>query len=1101
MMVIFVSQCEKKALRRTRRILDAFADRIGDSTWQTVITREGLDAVNKLLKQTASKSTAVSCHWIRSRSRSDLLWVVGNKEKFNNQGVVAVNSTEKDLLNSQYESDWKYLPVIKALVALAGLFHDWGKASDLFQNKLKGKVNIKGDPIRHEWVSCLLFNAFIHTSTDADSDKSWLQKLIDGHIDEKQIIAVAKKKNTQPLSGLSNSASLICWLIVSHHRMPLIKDVQSSSYRKIKSKYKAESLHSLLKYVTQQWGYENRLNEQEYQQRLSQCLEFSEGLLSDNEPWLKQVQYWANFLTNNLTLLEASVLDGSWRSILLHARLCLMLGDHFYSSQPKNSLWKTQCKLYANTRKDDGVSYLNQQLDEHLLGVTEVALDVVRLLPHFESKPLKTSNVDCLKPRKNTESRFRWQDKAAQKIRDWRKNKEYSDRGFFVVNMASTGCGKTMANAKVMKELSDDGNSLRYILALGLRTLTLQTGDEYRNRIGLEDADLGVMIGSKAVMELHDGGAIKDEQDSPFDEQGAESREVLSDQEANWQGVLPEEELTTVLTSEKDRKLLHAPVLVCTIDHIMSATETKRGGRYILPWLRLMSSDLVIDEIDDFTGDDLIAIGRLIHLAGMLGRKVMISSATIPPDLAEGYFNAYQEGRRIFAASREVDRQIDCCWIDEFNSNIETVYFNQDIAQKYQLFHNQFIDKRSKKLKKEPAKRKANIYPINLDCDEEDRQHQYFDHIKQAIMSNHDQHHITENQFNIAVSFGVVRMANISPCIELAKYLMTTDWPDDVEIRCMPYHSQQILLLRHEQEQHLDAVLKRKEMPGQPPEALSDKVIQGHLRSCKKNNLIFILVATPVEEVGRDHDFDWAVVEPSSYRSIIQLAGRVRRHRSGEVGQPNVTLLQYNWKAYRGNNERVFERPGYETADCQLNSHNLADLLDEKSLLTSVSSIARIKKPATVREHDNLADLEHFQIAKLLTNYQQYQADSLQGYLTHQWWMTAFPQKTKPFRRSSPTITLYQVIDKGKAIFVERDQAGNLIPVEKLLRLQRVSLPEGIKDRLWLDRDYFKSISNKCNDDMNEYQASLRYGELSFTNWNDFDEYEYNDHLGLVRIS
>jgi CRISPR-associated endonuclease/helicase Cas3 len=33
----------------------------------------------------------------------------------------------------------------------------------------------------------------------------------------------------------------------------------------------------------------------------------------------------------------------------------------------------------------------------------------------------------------------------------------------------------------------------------------------------------------------------------------------------------------------------------------------------------------------------------------MLGRKVMISSATIPPDLALGFFNAYKEGWQIFA--------------------------------------------------------------------------------------------------------------------------------------------------------------------------------------------------------------------------------------------------------------------------------------------------------------------------------------------------------------------------------------------------------------------------------------------------------------------
>ncbi|MFK5881754.1 MAG: CRISPR-associated endonuclease Cas3'' [Sulfurospirillum sp.] len=91
MMVTFVSQCQKKALKRTRRVLDTFANRIGDTTWQTIITNEGLQAVQKLLKRTASKNTAVSCHWIRSRSRSELLWIVGNREAFDESGVVAVN--------------------------------------------------------------------------------------------------------------------------------------------------------------------------------------------------------------------------------------------------------------------------------------------------------------------------------------------------------------------------------------------------------------------------------------------------------------------------------------------------------------------------------------------------------------------------------------------------------------------------------------------------------------------------------------------------------------------------------------------------------------------------------------------------------------------------------------------------------------------------------------------------------------------------------------------------------------------------------------------------------------------------------------------------
>ncbi len=47
MMVTFISQCEKKALKRSRRVLDAFANRIGDNAWQTVITQEGLQEAQR----------------------------------------------------------------------------------------------------------------------------------------------------------------------------------------------------------------------------------------------------------------------------------------------------------------------------------------------------------------------------------------------------------------------------------------------------------------------------------------------------------------------------------------------------------------------------------------------------------------------------------------------------------------------------------------------------------------------------------------------------------------------------------------------------------------------------------------------------------------------------------------------------------------------------------------------------------------------------------------------------------------------------------------------------------------------------------------------
>lgn len=209
MIVTFISQCEKKAIPRTRRVLDAFADRIGDNTWQTIITEDGLIAVKKLLRKTVTKSTAVSCHWIRGRRRSELLWIVGNRNKFNNIGVVPVNSTQKDVFmdvvtmkakqdefyanthlqplaehsfaigylaqqlfkkvvdNDEYEN-------LSKVAFLAGCLHDLGKLDPHFQDWVrkplkeeiedgqhidKGKFTFDKHP-RHNEISLLILNFF-----------------------------------------------------------------------------------------------------------------------------------------------------------------------------------------------------------------------------------------------------------------------------------------------------------------------------------------------------------------------------------------------------------------------------------------------------------------------------------------------------------------------------------------------------------------------------------------------------------------------------------------------------------------------------------------------------------------------------------------------------------------------------------------------------------------------------------------------------------------------------------------------------------------------------------------------------------------------------
>lgn len=1101
MMVTFVSQCEKNALNKTRRVLDAFANRIGDKTWQAIITNEGLNAVKKLLRKTASKNTAVSCHWLRSRSRSELVWIVGDRQKFNSQGIVPVNSTLQPIVNTHWENDWHYLPVIKSLSALAALFHDFGKSSICFQKKLNRGAK-KSDPLRHEWVSVLLFHAFVNGKTD----EQWLEQLARGELDQASIMKAAAEKIENPLGKLPSIAGLVAWLIVSHHRLPLLDGDKKGEWKYESAATPAE----LFGRISQVWGYENS-REKDF---IKQCLSFPRGLPSQSRPWLKSVKRWAAKMCDALPLAAQTVADGSWRLILHHARLALMLGDHHYSSRKADESWQSTVELFANTDRE--TKKLKQKLDEHLVGVADSALQVAHLLPAFETELECAHDLKSLK--KKSPPAFSWQDKAVEQIKTWKQSLPVSQQenayGFFAVNLASTGCGKTHANAKVMRALSSDGDSLRFILALGLRTLTLQTGDEYRNRIGLDNGELAVIIGSRAIMELHQQNQIAQLSSEKIDNEevaGSESAEpLLGDEVIDYEGPIPDSKLNTILKEDRDRQLLYAPVLVCTIDHIMPATECKRGGRYILPSLRLMSSDLVIDEIDDFDVKDLIAIGRLIHLAGMLGRKVMISSATIPPDLAEGYFNAYREGWSLFAKARQLNSKIGCAWIDELNTTVETV-LEVDATKNYRSHHQRFVEKRVERLKRQSVKRIAEI----ISCEhikqqitkidgkrDEAIETAYFQTIQQAIVTKHQQHASVDPITKKSVSFGLVRMANIDPCVALTRYLVEAEWPQDIDVRVMAYHSQQILLLRHTQEKHLDAVLKRHQADG----VFNNPTVRRHINSSPSQHIIFIVVATPVEEIGRDHDFDWAVVEPSSLRSIIQLVGRVLRHRNGVPTQPNVALLQYNLRALKNKSSEglAYYQPGYERDEkgYRLKSHDLSQLINS-GFLRSINAIPRIQRSAELQSSLSLADLEHYAISQALTAYDEVGAKFLQGWLTQCWWLTALPQLFNPFRGSDDQkLKLFWVPEGDEFQFVERDDNGAIVVVDRRYSQEPPPLSKQGQDRLWLgeELDYPNLLVEKAKKQgLSLSKAALRYGEVVVPYHQQGRQYQYLPCFGLSR--
>jgi CRISPR-associated endonuclease/helicase Cas3 len=929
--LLFVSQCSGKALTESRRILDQFAERRGERTWQISMTKEGLDTLRRLLSRTARKNTAVACHWIRGIDHSELLWIVGDRGQFNMVGATPTDSTSRDILRSHDENTWYSLQVISLLTSMAALLHDLGKSSEAFQNLLRETQSPQGNIYRHEWVSLRLFQAYIGD----DNDHDWLSRLADPEERCQELFNRLQKDGQEetapPFQRLPPLAKILAWLIVSHHRLPVYPD----------DEFRSEIFQSVPENIVATWNNDTEdKNSVEY-------WTFPKGTPFDRPDWRKRISKLAERLLSRLPMIDPkSMIEDPF--IMHLSRLCLMLADHDYSgriSLEDRLHLKNQWGVFANTNHK--TRKLNQPLDEHLLGVESLVGKIVRALPIVSTDLPRLSRHKGLRQRSSNEQ-FRWQDQAADYAEGIRHRSAV--QGAFIINMASTGCGKTLANARMMYALNDPNQGMRCSFALGLRTLTRQTGMEYRERLRLGEDEVAIRVGGAATMELLDLYSRKAEMAGS----GSASPLVEEDSYVLYEGNMEANPiLDHTLDDPRAKKLLVSPLLVCTIDHLVPATEGTRGGRQIVPTLRLLSGDLVLDELDDYDVDDLPAIARLVHWAGLLGARVLISSATLPPSLVLGMFQAYREGRRHFQKNRgespEVIPNICCLWVDEFGVKEKDCGDYNDFASN----HRDFSEKRRTKLSLQPTLRRGVLVDIPAPNPKENVREIFAEKVLFSALQLHDSHHEIDPKTKKKVSFGLVRMANINPLVDVALALFKKGVPDGYRVHLCVYHSQFPLLSRSSIEQRLDRVLRRKD-PGQ---VFHDPDVRCYLDGFSEENHLFVVLGSPVTEVGRDHDYDWAVVEPSSMRSLIQLAGRVLRHRKKEVNSPNMAIFEKNINALEGKSP-AYSRPGFEGADFLLESHSLKKILLETEWKI-LDSTSRIVERSDLHGEKSLVDLEH----------------------------------------------------------------------------------------------------------------------------------------------
>ncbi len=1087
MNVLFVSQCNENALKESRRILDQFAERCGDRTWKTSITQQGLNTVRRLLKQTARRNTSVACHWIRGADHSDLLWIVGDISKFNEQGIVPTNTTQRDILRTSRENLWHTGEDIVLLAGIAGMFHDFGKANDLFQKKLS--PNHQGqktsEPCRHEWVSLRLFEAFVGNSA---SDQEWLEKMILGKEEEEQNInklllrdEPCKKENANPFRTMPPLARSIGWLILSHHRLPKWPgksgDPDAPRLSEIDNWIETDLKPS--------WN-SPQFNDKDWKQNeKKEVWKFSKGI-----PWKSRI--WREKARNlAFRALRRPGFVKDWLSdpFSIHiARMVLMLSDHYYSAHEETPAWQTEhYHAYANT--DKKTKKYKQKLDEHLVGVGHNAALIAKSLPSFRnSLPAITRHKDFKK--RSTDPQFLWQNKAYELAYSLRNRA--ANQGFFGVNMASTGCGKTLANARIMYGLADEKLGCRFSVALGLRTLTLQTGEALRKKIRLEEEDLAVLIGSLAVRQLYESG----KEDQSNEEEGligSESIDPLFEEfeYVRYEGTLADGRLSEWLSkNSKLHKLVSAPILVSTIDQLIPATEGGRGGRQIAPMLRLLTSDLILDEPDDFDLDDLPAVCRLSHWAGMLGSRILISSATLPPALIHALFEAYLSGRRIFQKVQgEPGRSLNvcCAWFDETSVQQS----DHEELSSFEKEHRLFAEERASIVVQEKPLRQAELIRVHMQ-EESARTdgviHGIVDVLYDSMHRLHNEHAQTHPNTGKRVSIGLIRMANTDPMIDVAKQLLSRPPHGNYHIHYCIYHSQYPIAIRSEIEKRLDTALTRHDAQAIWKQEEIRKVLEIH----PEDNHLFVVLATSVAEVGRDHDYDWAIAEPSSMRSLIQLAGRVQRHRRQVPKSPNVLILSRNYKALT-NKVPAFIRPGFESKEFGLSSHDLYDILDSEQFKT-ITSIPRIVPRHPLIHKKNLVDLEHEHL-----NHKLFKSKECAAlWWRHSPYWSFELQRRTPFRKSAPQeeYALYFENEEDSPKFHRIiDAYGKKISDDKKFSCIPPTLGKGVS--FWGNNDIVQIIKNLADSmGLTLSEASLRFGQVTLRK-KESDGWSYDDNLGV----
>lgn len=886
--IIAVCRSSKRSRVRVAAVLDRYFWRIGDRTWRGRASNACLDRVSRELRAVAKRNTAIVIHEIRSARESRVPIVrIGSRRAFSPEGVVPVitRAAAAGIRHSRTAMERHRL----AIVQIAALFHDLGKATKLFQDKLKRALKRpaqrEADPVRHELFSAIVWDELVGSLDDGEL----INKLgelsatdIDGACEaaidrlrrfrnspsDPMELAFSERDNS-PAEREGTIAYAVGMLILTHHRLPDGSDnhlrLEPGAHVNTNAQFNSDNL------------------------------KIAEGTpFWHDQRWLSRLHRAAQDLSPKM---GAPGLDISLRA-------SLMFADHLGSalSEARETETVGNEEHLANLKDGRPADPLEVHIDR-VWQRTRGCYDMLHR--HRERYPALGEDqvpIDIRHP-ESTDEPFAWQATAARAAEELCAAHE---GGFFACLMAGTGTGKTrgaptILAAAAFADAIAERRYFRMTLALGLRALAQQSADEYVKDLKFDQNDVSVLIGQPPVK-------FQEDEAEPLADMGSESLISLpewlrieratggppregEEREADWlrrlsfdtdRGLPATLELifeNAAKTAPSARLLAASPIIVGTIDHLMGVASPL-NSRFLHQSLRVLTSDLILDEIDQYEPEDIAAIGRLVYQTAAGGRRVIIMSATLTEDVAQALHAAYCAGWREYAAASGLEPHVNVLCSGDAAGSCVTNADGRSFKDVYEACRKATVAT----LEKRAPQRRGRILPP---CKSWEALVAQVDTECSAL------HDATATQIDgVKVSVGFVRMTRIAHTAALAVQLPAG--PRDGRLRLkLCLHSQFPRLHRAWIETELKKALTRK--GGDPDRGLRllcerHRLIE-RTRSMGCNEIEIVVITSPVIETGNDLDFDWAIIDPSSMRTIVQAAGRVWRHRAYCGEEENIAIL------------------------------------------------------------------------------------------------------------------------------------------------------------------------------------------------------------------